>query len=59
VERRPPVLSALSPALRDVGDSRARALFKHVTDRIVSVSSRVTGEDLDERIFQAMNLATN
>jgi 1-acyl-sn-glycerol-3-phosphate acyltransferase len=59
VERRPPVLSALSPALRDVGDSRARALFKHVTDRIVSVSSRVTGEDLDERIFQAMNLSTN
>jgi 1-acyl-sn-glycerol-3-phosphate acyltransferase len=59
VERRPPVLSALSPALRDVGDSRARAVFKLVTDRIVSMSSRVTGEDLDERIFQAMNLSTN
>ena len=34
-------------------------MFKHVTDRIVAVSSRLTGEDLDERIFQAMNMSTN
>lgn len=59
MDRRPTPLTVLPPALRSAGESRTRALFKHLTDRAVALSSRLTGEDLDERIFQAMTLSTN
>jgi 1-acyl-sn-glycerol-3-phosphate acyltransferase len=40
-------------------DSPLRAAFKRLTDGAVGLSSRITGQDLDERISQAMTLSTN
>lgn len=59
VEPRTTPSSALIPILRHTGESRARAAFRHVADRVVALSSRLSGDDLEERICQAMNLSTN
>jgi 1-acyl-sn-glycerol-3-phosphate acyltransferase len=58
VERRV-MSSALSPIFRHAGESRARAAFRRLTDRAVALSSRISGDDLEDRICQAMNLSTN
>lgn len=51
--------AALSPILRHAGGGWAATAFRHITDRAVALSSRLTGDDLDERICQAMTLSTN
>jgi len=40
-------------------DGPIRAAFKRLTDSAVALSSRVTGDDLDDRISRAMTLSTN
>jgi len=48
--------SALRVAARD---SWLRSAFRRVTDGMVAASSRVSGDDLEERIAQALTSATN
>ena len=51
--------TALQAIQRQPRESRMRTAFKHLTDRAIALSSRLTGEDLDERICQAMTFSTN
>jgi 1-acyl-sn-glycerol-3-phosphate acyltransferase len=45
--------------MRHAGGGWAASAFKRITDGAVALSSRLTGDDLDERICQAMTLSTN
>jgi 1-acyl-sn-glycerol-3-phosphate acyltransferase len=51
--------TALRRALASGADSPLRAAWKRVTEGAVSITSRITGDDLDERISQAMTHSTN
>ena len=42
-----------------LAETRTRAAWKRITDAMVGLSSRLTGQNLDECIAQAMNLSTN
>jgi 1-acyl-sn-glycerol-3-phosphate acyltransferase len=50
---------ALSKATGLGLESPLRAAWKRITDGAVALGSRITGEDLDDRIGRAMTLSTN
>lgn len=51
--------TAIRRALSSGADGPLRAAFKRLTDSAVALSSRLTGDDLDEQISRAMTLSTN
>ena len=51
--------TAIRRALSSGADSPLRAAFRRVTEGAVALSSRITGDDIDERISQAMTHSTN